>query len=202
MAVGISLLSRIQAETYVISYPLTVPGRHLWFLTYLVLDKRQCLDQSSRVDLHRKHRYSRWNVVAIICTSWNIRYFISTSAFRPPSFIFHPPWLRPVLTLVPLCCSMQKICGFRWNFILSAMSGLSVSVITSAILISGWTRIALCSRQCCYQQRWLRHHQNKHSNVEFAAKSDLRTVIQWSPSLSDFHQKIVHTTFTSGDVIR
>jgi len=26
-------------------------------------------------------------------------------------------------------------------------------------------------------------------------------LIQWSPSLSNFHQKIIHTTFTSGDVI-
>jgi len=43
---------------------------------------------------------------------------------------------------------------------------------------------------------------NKCSNVEFASKGDLRPLIQWSPSLSHFHQKIIHTTFTSGDVIR
>jgi len=40
---------------------------------------------------------------------------------------------------------------------------------------------------------------NKRSNVEFAPKGDLRPLIQ---SLSHFHQKIIHPTFTSGDVIR
>jgi len=83
--------------------------------------------------------YSRWNSVAIMCTSWDIRYFISTSGSRPPFLIFHPPWRRPVLTFIPLCCSMQKICEFRWNFT-SAMSGLSAPGVTSAILIFGWTR--------------------------------------------------------------
>jgi len=44
---------------------------------------------------------------------------------------------------------------------------------------------------------------NKHNNIEFAFKGDIRRpLIQWSPSLSHFHQKIFHTTFTSGDVIR
>jgi len=43
---------------------------------------------------------------------------------------------------------------------------------------------------------------NKCSNVEFASKGDLRPLIQWSPSLSHFHQTITHTAFTSGDVIR
>jgi len=124
-------------------------------------DKRQCSDQSSCVTWHRKHRYSRWNVVAIMCTSWDIRYCISTSSSRPPSLIFYPPWRCPVLTFVPLCCSMHMICGFRWNFktIPSPMSGIIVSGFTSAILICGWTRIELCTGWCCYQQRWLRHPQ-------------------------------------------
>jgi len=43
---------------------------------------------------------------------------------------------------------------------------------------------------------------NKRSNVEIASKVDLRPLIQWSPSLSHIHQKIIRTTFTSGDVIR
>jgi len=30
---------------------------------------------------------------------------------------------------------------------------------------------------------------NKRSNVEFTSKSDLRPLIQWSPSLSHFHKK-------------
>jgi len=40
------------------------------------------------------------------------------------------------------------------------------------------------------------------SNIEFAYKGDLRPLIQCSPSLSHFHQQIIHTIFTSGDVIR
>jgi len=42
---------------------------------------------------------------------------------------------------------------------------------------------------------------NKRSNFEFASKGDLHPLIQWSPSLAYFHQKIIHSTFTSGDVI-
>jgi len=54
---------------------------------------------------------------------------------------------------------MQKICIFRWNstYIPPARSGFSVSGLTSAILISGWTHIDLCTGRSCYQQRWLRH---------------------------------------------
>jgi len=43
---------------------------------------------------------------------------------------------------------------------------------------------------------------NKFSNVEFDFNCDLHPLIQWSQSLSQFHQKIIHTTFTSDDVIR
>jgi len=42
---------------------------------------------------------------------------------------------------------------------------------------------------------------NKRSNIEFVSEGDLRPLILWSPSLSHFHQKIIHPTFTSGDVI-
>jgi len=116
-----------------------------------------------------------------MCTSWYIRYFISTSGSRPPSLIVHPPWRRPVLTFVPLCCLMQKICGFRWNFtyIPSPMSSLSASGFPSAILISGWTRIELCKGRCCYQQRWLRHPQNKCSNICF--QSMVTKFVKFSP---------------------
>ena len=34
VAVGISLLSRIQAEIHIMSLVLPVTGRHLWFNTY------------------------------------------------------------------------------------------------------------------------------------------------------------------------
>jgi len=111
-----------------------------------------------------KHRHSRWNFVAIMCASWDIRYFISTSGSKPPSSILHPPWCRAALIFVPLCCLVQKICGLRWNFtyIPPAISGISASGFPSTILISGWTCIELCTGRCCYmQQRWLRHPQKQ-----------------------------------------
>jgi len=85
-----------------------------------------------------KYGYSHWNFVAISHTSWATRYYISISGSRPLSLISHSLQSRPVLTFVPLCCLMQQTCGFRWNFtyVPSAMSGLSVSGVTSAILNS------------------------------------------------------------------
>jgi len=44
---------------------------------------------------------------AVVCTSLDIRYFMFTSGSRPPFLIIRASWRRPVLTLVPLCCSMQ-----------------------------------------------------------------------------------------------
>jgi len=82
------------------------------------------------------------------------------------------------------------------------MSGLSVSGFTSAILISGWTRIELCLGDVAFSSGDFGILENKRSNVEVASKGDLRPLIQWSPSLSHFHQKILLPTFTSGDVIR
>jgi len=122
-----------------------------------------------------------------MCTSWDIH-----SGSWSPCLIFHPPWRRPVITFVPLCCSMQKICGFGWDFtyIPSPMSGLSLSGFTSAILFSGWTRIELCTRRCGVSIRSgdFSILKNKRSNVKFASKCDLRPLIQWSPSLPHFHQ--------------
>ena len=50
-----SLLSSIQAEICIISYPLPVTGHHLRFLT------NPHVGQSLRVARPRKHGYSRWN---------------------------------------------------------------------------------------------------------------------------------------------
>ena len=59
VVVVISLLSYIQAETYVISYKRPVIGRHLWFTTYPYVG--QYSHESSPVAWPQKHRYSRWN---------------------------------------------------------------------------------------------------------------------------------------------
>jgi len=91
---------------------------------------------------------------------YTLRYTLFHIYFRFQAAIFN---LSLTLTsscadIRPLCCLMQRICEFRWNFTYfpSAMSGLSVSGFATAILISGWTRIELCAGWCCYQQRWLR----------------------------------------------
>jgi len=131
-------------------------------------------------------------IVLLSCVHWD-RYMLILIYFRFQDTIFEYSLnrRRPVLTFVPLCCLQQKICGFRWNFTYnpSAMSGLSVSGLTSAILVAGWTLIELCTGWCCYQQRWRWHPQNKRSNAKLSSKGDVRPLIQWSPSLS---QKIIH----------
>jgi len=82
-SIGISLLYRIQAEIYVISYPLPVTGHHLWFnITHP--DTRQCLDQFSRAACHRKHRYSHWNFVVISNTSCYHVAYIQTVIYVIP----------------------------------------------------------------------------------------------------------------------
>ena len=67
VAVGISLLSCIQAEIYVITYKRSVIGHHLWFTTY------PDVGQSSRVAWLRKHGCGRWNVIVVLCTSLDLR---------------------------------------------------------------------------------------------------------------------------------
>jgi len=54
-------------------------------------DTQQCLVQSSRDAWHQKHSYSFWTVYHVY-TSWDIRYSISTSGYRPPSLIYYSFW--------------------------------------------------------------------------------------------------------------
>jgi len=55
-----------------------------------------------------KHRYSRWNFVAILYTSWDIRYFVGTPGSRPPSLIYHFPWHRTVFAQDQSWCTPSK----------------------------------------------------------------------------------------------
>jgi len=112
MSVGVVLISRIQAEIYVIPYSLSVKCRHLWFPTHP--EKWQCLNQSGCVAWRRKHRYSRWNCVANMCTSWCTLfhiYFRFLAAFFDfsltltssctsvrPTMLFDPKGMRILLT--------------------------------------------------------------------------------------------------------
>jgi len=44
---------------------------------------------------------------------YKLRYTLFYFRFQAAIFDFCSPWRRPVLTFVPLSCSMQKTCGFR-----------------------------------------------------------------------------------------
>jgi len=51
---------------------------------------------------------SRWNFVAIVYTSWDIRYFLSTSGYWPPSLIYDLPKHTTVFPVVYPCCDIPK----------------------------------------------------------------------------------------------
>ena len=101
VAVGISMLSGLQAEFYVSPYPIPVNGRHLSFPTSTNIVRYPYW--SHCIAGPRKHGYSRWNFVAIMYTSQDKRYFIITSSYSPPPLIN-----RTVIVLVQSCCLTPK----------------------------------------------------------------------------------------------
>jgi len=127
VAVWISLLSCIRAEIYVNSYQLPVTGRHLCFTTYP--DIGQHYQQFIPVVWPRKHGCSRWNVFAIMFTSWDIRNFLSTSGQWPPSLLYDIPRHRTALIFSTVCFMALKTRYYLWNCV--AMLYISwYSVIT------------------------------------------------------------------------
>jgi len=116
VAVGISLLSCIQAEIYVISYPLPVNGRHLCFTTYPDIEQHHYF--LLRVLWHWK-RVTTFEIVLVSCILADIRVI---TKFQPPSWIsdfrFHLGLLPTApLKIVHFCCSMLH--DFNHIFILS-----------------------------------------------------------------------------------
>jgi len=70
---------------------------------------KQCLDQ-----LDLKNLGISVGLVLLSCVQaviYAISYILPVQGRH--LWFFTNPWHRPVLTFVPLCCSMQKICGFR-----------------------------------------------------------------------------------------
>ena len=104
--VGISLLTCIRAEIYVISCLFPVYGRHLWFPTYP--DVKQSSQKPLRVARSWKHGYSHWNFFAILYTSWDTRYFLSAFGLWPPSLISDIHRRRTVFPLLTPCCPSSK----------------------------------------------------------------------------------------------
>jgi len=91
----------VRAKFLVNQYPLPVTVRLAWYTTHPELG--QCSHKCSEIARSREHRYSRLNFAAIMWTSWDIHYFISTSGYRSPSLIHHSPCHRTVLAQVQLC---------------------------------------------------------------------------------------------------
>jgi len=206
ITVGISLLSRIEAEIYVISYLLLDPGLHLWFLTHP--DKRQCLYQSSRVAWHRKNSCSPWNV-----NCYYIVYKLRYTLFHI-YFLFQAAIFDFSLTLTSSCTNVRPtmlfdskdmwiqlkfhicfICNvrfkrFRFQSAIWFPVELALNCAPGDVAISNGEFSIL---------------KNKRSNVEFASKGDLRPLIQIHSMVTKFitfSPKNHLPTFTSSDVIR
>jgi len=78
VAVGISLLSCIWADIYVMSYLLPVNGHHLWFSSRP--DIGQYFQLSICVAWPCKYGCCRWNFVAIMCMNWDLCNWIFKAA--------------------------------------------------------------------------------------------------------------------------
>jgi len=204
IAVGILLLSWLQAQIYVTSSALPVIGRILWYLTYPELGQysQKCSHDA------RPRKLAEIYVICISSFGYKPQSLISHSSRQ--TTVFKSPWRPSVLTFVPLCCSMQNICGFLWNFTYIPSHSISnVRFKCFRFPVSCppfWLPVEHASN-CTQGDIAIGSGdfgilKNKFSIVEFAFKGDLRPLIQWSPSLSHFHQTIIHTTFASGDVIR
>jgi len=154
--------------------------------------------------MSKTYSYNRWNSVVIMHTSW--AYVLFHMHFRLQTAIFDFS-----LTLTSSCTKIRltmlfdvKDMRIPLKFHIYPICNVRFKCFQFHVRHSDfrWTRIEFCTGRCCYQQWWLRHPKNKRRNVEFASKSDLRPLIQWSSSSSHFYQQIIHLNFTSGDVIR
>ena len=111
IAVGISLLSCIEAEIYVMPFLLPVNGRHLRF--YTNSDIGQYCHLSLRVAWPRKHGYSCWSFVPMLFTNWDI----TTSGLKDAILVFILPVRSRNNTDSPIGLLDLKNHSFsRWNF--------------------------------------------------------------------------------------
>jgi len=111
VAVGISLLSCIRAEVYVISYLLPVNGRHLWFTTNP--NTEQHFYFLLRLLWHWK-RVIAVEIVLLSCIFAEIRVI---TLFQPPSLISDLRFHLGVLLIAPLKILPRKHRSCRWNFV-------------------------------------------------------------------------------------
>ena len=87
-------------------------------------------------DPESMHESSRWNFVANMYTSSDIRYVLCTSCWRPVSLIYDIPRLWTVFPLVFPRCLTLKTWLSRWHFvaIMYIMWNTSSYIISAAIL--------------------------------------------------------------------
>jgi len=167
MAVGISLVSCIHAAIYVISYPHPVTGRHLYYTTSPDIGQSSDWCDCSHVAscCLTPQRHSRWKCVAIMFTSWDIRYSISSLSYRPPSLMSYSPWRRAVLTFVTPYCLTHTNMRIPLKFHLYSISNFRYKYFCfhTRNFIFGWTRIEFCIGHCCYQLGDVGILKNKHS---------------------------------------
>jgi len=106
VAVGISLLSCLRTELYVISYPLLVNGRHVCFTTYPDIEQHHYF--LLYVLWHWKKRFIICEIVLLSCILAHIRVI---TKFQPPSCISDFRFHLGVLLTSPLKIVTPKTWG-------------------------------------------------------------------------------------------
>jgi len=95
-------------------------------------------------------------------TSWDIRYFISTSSSLAAIFNFSPT-LTSSCNIRTTMLLVAKDMRIPLKFYIYSISNIRFKCFRFHVrhFVFGWTRIEMCTWRCCYHQRWLRHPQKQ-----------------------------------------
>jgi len=127
------LLSCLQAEIYVIQYPLPVTGRHLWLTAIfdipLTLTSEFALVHFSRVPWPRKHAYIAVRIVLLSCVQAEI-------------YIFHIHFrLQTAMFDLPVTLTSESICTYS-SVMLLDHTNLYIVIGISLLLCTGYLHTA------------------------------------------------------------
>jgi len=87
--------------------------------------------------------YSRWNFVAIMYTSWDIRNIISTSGYWPPSLIYDIPRHQTASLFFNVCFMALTTCNCHCNcFAIMHISWDTCYYIISAVILDFWLPVS------------------------------------------------------------
>jgi len=127
VAIWISLLSCIRADIYVMSYLLSVNGRHLLFTTCPDTEQHRCFFSLCFMSL--KTCYFRWNCVAIMYISWDTcDYIISAAISYVRCLLIDFSTAFDVVDHVVLADKLSKLhipkCVFNWliSFLIASVN--------------------------------------------------------------------------------